>query len=173
MHLHAQAGDFQAHLGTVAFDQWHHKFIKRCVLFAHVCIRVVVRCVIRGGSACSHGAAALYVGAHGHQHALHIGVVDDGRASGNRAIYRAALHTVFGVQHGFLIGALGHCNALHAHGVAGGVHHDEHVFQATVFLADQVTHSAAMVAVLQHRCGRCLDAHFVFNAHAVHVVART
>ena len=35
-------------------------------------------------------------------------------------------------------------HALHAHAVAGGVHHDEHVLQAAVFLAHQVTDGAAV-----------------------------
>jgi hypothetical protein len=93
-------------------------------------------------------------------------------AGPDAAVHRAALHAVAGVAHGLLVGALGHRDALHAHAVAGGVHHDEHVLQAAVLLAHQVAHGAAVVAVLQHRGGAGLDAQLVLDAHAVHVVAR-
>jgi hypothetical protein len=72
-----------------------------------------------------------------------------------------------------LVSALGNGNALHTHGVACSVHHDEHVLQATVFLAHQVAHRTAVVTKLQHGCGAGLDAHLVFDAHAEHVVAGT
>src|SRR5258708_30634664 len=35
------------------------------------------------------------------------------------AVHGAALHALAGIGHGVLVGALGHGNALHAHGVAG------------------------------------------------------
>jgi hypothetical protein len=82
------------------------------------------------------------------------------------------LHAVAGVLHGLLVGALGNRNALHAHGVARGVHHDEHVFEATVFFAHQVAHGTAVVAKLQHGRGAGLDAQLVLDADAVRVVAR-
>ena len=82
------------------------------------------------------------------------------------------MHTLACVVHGFLVSAIGHCNALHADCVTRGVHHDEHVFQSAVFLAHQETGSAAVVAVLQH-CGRAgFDAEFVFDADAMHIIAR-
>ena len=173
VHLHAQRGDFQAHLGAVALDQRHHVFVEGLVLLARIGIGVVVGCVVGAGAHAGHGAAAFGVGAHGHQHAAHIGVVDDGRSGGHGAIHRAALHAVFGELHGLLVGALGNRNALHAHAVARGVHHDEHVLQAAVFLAHQVANGATVVAILQHGGRAGLDAHLVFDGDAVHVVART
>ena len=68
-----------------------------------------------------------------------------------RAVDRAALHAVLGVGHRLLVGALGDRDALHADRVARGVHHDEHVLEAAVLLADQVADGAALVAELQHR----------------------
>ena len=98
-------------------------------------------------------------------------MVNDGGRAFHAAIDGAALHAVVGVLHGFLIRPIGNRDALHADGVARGVHHDEHVFEAAVFLAHQIADGAAVVAVLQHRRGRCLDAHLVLDADAVHVVA--
>ena len=171
VHLHAQGGDLEAHLGAEALDQRHQKFVESLVLSAGVRIRVVVSGVIRRRRRAGHGATAFGIGAHGHEHAAHIRVMDDGRCALDGAIDRAGLHAVTRVLHGPLVGAVGHCNALHAHGIAGGVHHDEHVLQATVFLAHQVTHSTAVVAILQHGSGAGLDAHLVFDAHAMHIVA--
>ena len=99
-------------------------------------------------------------------------MVNDGAAAGQRAVHRAALHAVLGELHSFLIRTLSNRNALHAHGVTRRVHHDEHVLEAAVFLADQIAHSAAMVTILQHRRRAGLDAQLVLDAHAMHVIAR-
>ncbi|MPM69296.1 hypothetical protein SDC9_116241 [bioreactor metagenome] len=173
MHLHAQAGHFQAHFGAEALDQRHQEFVERGVVGAYLRVGMMVGRVIRSRAGQRHGAATFHVGAHGHQHAAHIGVVNDGGAALHRAIDGAALHALLGVGHGVLVGAVGHGNALHANGVACRVHHDEHVFQATVFLAHQIADGTAMVTKLQHGRGRCLDAHLVLDGHAVHVVAIT
>ena len=173
MHLHTQRSNFQTHLGAVALDQRHHEFIHGVVLLAGVGVGVVVRSVIGGSGHRGHGAAAFGVSPHGHQHAAHIGVVNDGCSGLDAAVHGAALHTVTRILRGLLIGPVGHRNALHAHRIAGRVHHDEHVFQTTVFLAHQKAHGTAMVAVLQYRCGAGFDAHFVFDADAMHIVACT
>ena len=120
-----------------------------------------------------HGTATFGVGTHGHQHAPHIGVVNDGCSGLDGAVHWAGLHTVTGVLRGFLVGTVGDRYALHTHRVTSGVHHDEHVLQATVFLPHQVADCATVIAVLQHRCGAGFDAHFVLDAHAMHIVACT
>src|SRR5690606_25109796 len=109
---------------------------------------------------------------HGHQHAAHVGVVNDGGAAGHAAVHGAALYAVARILHGLLVRALGHRDALHANGVARGVHHDEHGFQSPVFLTHEVADGATVITVLQHGRGRRLDAHLVFDGHAMHVVAR-
>ena len=78
VHLHPEGRDLQAHLGAVALDQRHHEFIKRLVLLAHLGVCVVVCGVIGGSGYRGHGTATLHIRAHGHEHALHIGVVNDG-----------------------------------------------------------------------------------------------
>ena len=172
VHLHRHGGDFQAHLGAKALDQRHHEFVKGLVFFARLGVRVVVGYVKGRSRHAGQRAATLHISAHGHEHAAHIGVVNDGGACVDRPVHRAALHPFAGEAGGFLVGALGNRNALHAHAVACGVHHDEHVFQAAVFLAHQVAHRAALVAVLQNGGSTGLDAHLVLNAHAMHIVAR-
>ena len=132
----------------------------------------MVRSVISRGCHGRHGAATFGVGAHGHEHALDIRVMNDGAASGERAVHRAALHAVLGKLHSLLVRPLGNRNALHAHGVARRIHHDEHVLEAPVFLAHQVTHGATMVSILQHGGRAGLDAQLVLDAHAMHIVTR-
>ena len=113
----------------------------------------------------------LDMGTHGQQHALDIGVVDD-RHRAVRARQVTALHAVARKAHGLLVGAVGHRNALHAHGKTGRIHHDEHVLQAAVLLAHQVAHRTTVVAKLQHGRGAGLDAELVFNGDTPGIIAR-
>ena len=109
--------------------------------------------------------------------------MNDSCAGSDSAIDGTALHTVFGKLHGLLVGTLGNRNALHAHAKTRRVHHDEHVFQATVFLTDQVAHGTGSgavyifrrraVAKLQHSRRAGFDAHFVLDADAMHIIARS
>ena len=52
------------------------------------------------------------------------------------------------------------------------IHHDEHVLEAAVLLADQIADRAAVVAVREHGGRTRVDAELVLDRHAVHVVAR-
>ena len=99
-------------------------------------------------------------------------MVNNGRASFHAAVYRATLHAVAGKLGGLLVRALCHSNALHAYSVTGCIHHDEHVFQTAVLFAYQVADGTAVVAILQDSSWAGFDAHLVFDADAVHVVAR-
>ena len=171
VHLHAQRCNFKAHLGAEPLDQRHHEFIKGLVCLAHLRVGVGVRHVkgTRGGK--RHGATAFGERTHGHEHALDVWVVHDGHRRLGRSIHRTALHAIARVAHGLLIRPLGNGNALDPHGKARRVHHDEHVLQATVFLAHQIAHGAAFVAVLQHRGGAGFDAQLMLDADTAHVVA--
>jgi hypothetical protein len=107
---------------------------------------------------------------HQHQHAADVGMADD-RHRRRRAFDGPALHAIAGVGHGMLVGALRNRQALQADGEARRVHHDEHVLEAFVFLADQGADRAAVVAV-DHDAGRAgMDAQLVFDRHAMDVVA--
>ena len=99
-------------------------------------------------------------------------MVNDGRAGFHAAIYGAALHAVTRKLGCLLVRALSYGNALHAYGVTGGIHHDEHVFQTAVLFAYQVADGTAVVAILQDSSGAGFDAHLVFDADAMHIVAR-
>src|SRR5258706_16363749 len=50
----------------------------------------------------------------------------------------AALDALFRVREGLLVGALGDREAFHAHRESREIHHDEHVLQAVVLLADKI-----------------------------------
>ena len=99
--------------------------------------------------------------------------MNDGRRGVHAAIDWATLHTVFGVLHSLLIRSFCNGNTLNAYGITRGIHHDEHVFQAAVFFAYQEANGATVVAILQDGCRAGFDAHFVFDADAVDVIALT
>ena len=61
----------------------------------------------------------------------------------------ARLHAFLGVPQRALVGAIGDREALHADAETRRVHHDEHVLQAFVGLADQVAGRAAVLAVVE------------------------
>ncbi len=116
-------------------------------------------------------AGAFGQGAHRGEHAAHVGMVDDRYRLLRRAVNRAALHAVLRIGDGQLIRAVRHGDALHADPEARRVHHDEHVFEAAIFLADHIADRAAVVAVLQDGGRARLDAELVFDRDAMHVVA--
>mmetsp|Transcript_42313 Transcript_42313/g.99245 ORF Transcript_42313/g.99245 Transcript_42313/m.99245 type:complete len:666 (-) Transcript_42313:1086-3083(-) len=173
VHLHAQARDLQAHLGAVALHERHHEVVEGLVLLAGVGVGVVMRGIEGRGGGAGHRTAAFGQGAHRHQHAAHVGMVNDGRAAGLGAVHRAGLHAVLRIRHGLLVGPVGDAHALQADAVAGRVHHDEHVLQAAVLFADQLADGAPMVAELQHGGRAGLDAHLVLDGHAMRIVAGT
>ena len=81
------------------------------------------------------------------------------------------LDAIPGISHGTLVGALGIAQALQADVEAGSVHHDEHVLQAAILLADQGADGTAVVAEGQHRRRAAVDAELVLDRYAIHVVA--
>ena len=100
-------------------------------------------------------------------------MVDDrARLGGLVQAHRLALHAILRVGDGALVRAIAKANAFHAHRKAREVHHDEHVFEAAVLLADEVADRAALFAVHQHRRRARVDAELVLERHAMHVVAR-
>ena len=109
-------------------------------------------------------------GLHAHQHAAHVGMVDDGHAVGRLARDVVALHAIDRVGAGVLVGAHRGAQAEHADIDARVVHHREHAREAVVLLADQVADGAAVVAVA-HDCGRArVDAELVLERDDADVV---
>ncbi|SAL08108.1 hypothetical protein AWB81_08602 [Caballeronia arationis] len=127
---------------------------------------VAVRGCHVGERACAFGQRA-----HRGEHAAHVRMLDDRDRLFRRAIDGTALHAISRVRHRPLIRLVRHRNALHADRETRRVHHDEHVFEAAIFFADQIADCAAVVAVLQHGGRARLDAEFVLDRHAMHVVA--
>jgi hypothetical protein len=62
---------------------------------------------------------------------------------------------------------------LQAHGKTRGIHHDEHVLQAPIGLADQVAGGARAFAEGHHAGGAGMDAEFVFDRNTAQVIALT
>jgi hypothetical protein len=83
-----------------------------------------------------------------------------------------ALHAVARERDGALVRALGDAHAFEPDRVACQVHHDEHVLEAAVLLADEVARGTALVAVREHARGARVDAELVLERDDVHVVAR-
>ena len=93
----------------------------------------------------------------------------DQRFAGQRI---AALLAFAGKAERLLVGALAERDALQADAEAGFVHHDEHVFEAAIRLAEQVADRPAIIAI-GHDAGRAgVDAELVFDRDAPGVVAR-
>ena len=84
----------------------------------------------------------------------------------------APLHAGARVVRRLLEGALGDRVALQADRQPRRVHHDEHVFEAAIGLADQVAHGAIAFAERHHAGGTGMDAELVFDRHAAQVIAR-
>src|ERR1700751_6017593 len=89
------------------------------------------------------------------------------------AVHWPALHAVLRVRDGLLVRTIRYGHALHADRKTRRVHHDEHVFEAAILFADQVADCATVIAELKNGCRARLDPEFVFDRHAMHVVALT
>src|SRR5439155_2453930 len=85
--------------------------------------------------------------------------------------HRPALHAVASVRHRTLVRTLGDAYPFHADREPREVHHDEHVLEAAVLLAHDVTRRATVIAVRHHRSRTRVDAELVLERNAMHVVA--
>ena len=108
-----------------------------------------------------------------HQHAPHIGMMNDSDAVAAALPHRAPLHPRTRMLQRLLIGALGDRHTFQAHTEARVIHHGEHVFETAIGLTHQIPGGATRVAVL-HDAGRTgMDAQLVLDRQAFHVVAHT
>ncbi len=172
MHLYTQARDVDRQLRTPTLYDWHQILVDRLMVGSHGLVGVTMGDVAVGSRHVGERTGAFSQRAHRREHAAHVRMLNDRHGLFSRTVDRPALHAVLRIGNGFLISAIGDSNALHADTKARCVHHDEHVLEAAVGLADQVTDCAAVIAKLQHRGGARLDAQLVFDRHAMHVVAR-
>ena len=87
-----------------------------------------------------------------------------------RAVTGRALDAHAGEVARLLIGALGDGDALDPDIEPRAVHHREHALHAAVFLADEITDGAPVVAIGEDSGGARMDAELMLEAHAAHVV---
>ncbi len=107
---------------------------------------------------------------HRHQHALHVGVLDD-RGHPVAAFRPPALAALARVSQRLLIGAVADRHALRPDREPRRVHHHEHGGEAAVLLADQPGLRAFVLAI-DHDAGRgAVNAELVLDSGAAQVVA--
>ena len=143
-------------LGAPALDDGNHELDERLVLLAHASRRDgAARSRARPRSRRRARASLRSCAFMRHQHAAHVGMVDDRhRALREPGLEVAALHALLGVLERALVRAVGERDALHADREARGVHHDEHVLEPAVRLADQIADGAAALLAVVERAGR-------------------
>ena len=107
-----------------------------------------------------------------HEHSAHVGMMDDRFGRPRAGLEVAPLHALLGVFERALIGAVGKGDALHADRKSCGIHHDEHVLEAAIRLADEIADGAVALFAVVQRAGRIgVDAELVLDARADDVVA--
>jgi hypothetical protein len=109
------------------FDHWNHEIDATLMSIA---------CLGRSGMRQIHGhrlgigqrAHGFIQRAHGQQHALYVGVLND---------RHTALHTLAGIGHRLLVSALRRTQSLQTHLQPRLVHHREHAGEALILLTHQ------------------------------------
>ena len=168
--LHIGRRDLDAAVGVIGFDHRDQQFGHRLGGGGAFRVRVGGAAVQFGGGQIGQRAHRFDMGAHVHQHAPHVGMLNDRHGAG-AALDGAALHPVLGVLGGLLIGPVGDRDTLQANHQAGIVHHDEHVLEALVLLADEIADGAFVIAIGHHAGGRTMNADLTFQRHRPEVVA--
>ena len=106
---------------------------------------------------------------HEHQHAPHVRVPHD-RDAALLARLRS-LNALIGEGERTLKGAFRQADALEPHRKSRRIHHDEHVFEPAILLADQLADGAAFLAVRQNAGGARMNAELVLDRQASDIVA--
>ena len=172
MHLHAERGDL---VGDVGRKRLGHRREQRSLLMRGVARGVVsaaFAAIDRHRGGVTDGARGLRERAHGQQHAPHVGMGDDRRHLRRFHAGGAALPAVARIGERLLRRALGDADALQADGEPRAVHHGEHAGHAGVFLADQKSDGAGIVAENHGAGRRAVDAELVLDRMGADVVAR-
>ena len=170
MHLDAEVGNLVGRFGEPALDHRRHEINEGLLLLAHPFIVMVRGLVLRGRRDIGQRTHRLGLCLHQHQHASHIRVIDDGHGI-RRAFDGAALYALLRIGQRVLVSRLGQPQPLEADGITRRVHHDEHVLQALVRLADEGADTATVVAETHHAGRAGMDAELVFDGYTVGIVA--
>ena len=169
--LDADRGVLDAKVGAPGLDHGGQQVGQRLALGGLGRVRVLLGDVEGGHRVICQRAGGFGLGPHGHQHPAHVGVPDDRDRFALGVGHVAALHAGAGIVAGLLVGALGDRDTLKTDAHPGVVHHGEHVFDAAVFLADEIADGAVIVAERHDRRRAGMDAQLVFQADAAQVVA--
>ena len=110
-------------------------------------------------------------GLHGHQHALHIWMIDDWRRFTCRRSGCTSLTSYDCVIERLLIRTFCNRQTFKTHANASLVHHGEHVRHAVIFFTDEIPDCTAIITKRQHTCGACLDAELVLDGNTIDIVA--
>ena len=165
MDLYAQAGDFAADVGAPGFEQGHQRF--GAFLRRGIAQRAAIDLA---GGVIQQRACAFGHRPHAQQHAADVGVFGDRDRSLVGAAGARALDAVARIGARLLQRGFGDLHALAADVDSRRIHHREHRGQPAVFAADQFADACIVIAKGHHACGRGVDAQFVFDRGAAHVV---
>ena len=164
VHLHAEGSHLDADIGGERLRdrrQQRSAFMRR---LARGVVLAAQRAVERDTGLITDRPRRPGQAAHGEQHALDVGVMDDGAGGALLALARIAKR--------LLQRALGDRHALQADRQPRPVHHGEHAGHALVLLADEVADRAAVIAIDHGAGGRGMDAELVLDRMRAHVIAR-
>src|SRR5580700_2881050 len=99
-------------------------------------------------------------------------MLEDGFGRARARLEIASLHALLGIFERALVRAVGQRDALHADRKTRRVHHDEHVLEPAIRLADEVADGAGTLLAVVERAGWvAVDPELVLDARADHVVA--
>ena len=172
VNLYSQRSDVHGILGAPAFDHGNHEIGKGLMTLPFLRARVQAGGVQRH---CDHGGERPHgfgLRLHEQQHTAHVGMVDDGHAGAAAHAGLGALDSFARIGECRLVGALRNTDAFHAHRKPGRVHHDEHVLESAVFLADELAQGAAVLPIGEHAGGAGMDSQLALYGYAMNVVVR-
>ena len=169
--LHTRRRNFDGLLGAPALHHRRQQIEHGLIFGALRLVRMQQRLVEMGGGQRSQRAHRLGLRLHAHQHAAHVRMMNDADAISALDADFPALDAVACVDERMLISAFGDRHPFDADFKPREIHHREHVFQATILLADQIADRTVGVAVGHHAGRAAVDAELVLDGDAFHIVA--
>ncbi len=173
MHLDAERGYLHRIFRAPALENRNHQIGKGLMPLPRLRVRMQAGAVQRDGDDDGERTHRFCLRLHEQQHAPHVGMPHDGHPGAAAHPGLGALDSLARILQGRLIRTLGQPHSFDAHRIAGGVHHDEHVFQSAILLADELRHGAAVLPEGQHTGGAGVDSKLVLHGQTVNVVARS
>jgi hypothetical protein len=169
VNLDRKRGEGHGILGAPPLDDGDHQIRERLVPGALLCVRMHASRIERHRRYAREGAHRFGLRFDQHEHAADVRMPRDRHASLLAGL--RALDALVRERKGGLERPLRQPDALEPHGEARRVHHDEHVFEAAILLADELAHGAAVLSVGEHAGGARVNTELVLDRQAAHVVA--